>query len=74
MRKYPRFAEALRSLGEKDIDCARVLGVSRTTFYNYLSGVSLPPVEKVKQFPVLDHALTLDIRGETACRCAHIPA
>jgi transcriptional regulator with XRE-family HTH domain len=72
--KYPHFAKALRALGKTDRECAQALGVSRGTFYNYLRGVSLPSVEKVKLHPTLDHALTLDIRGETGCECAHIPA
>lgn len=74
MDKYPHFTRALRALGTTDLECAERLGVSRSTFYNYLRGSSLPPVEKVKKLPELDHALTLDIRGENSCGCAHIPA
>jgi hypothetical protein len=74
MDKYPHFAKALRALGRTDMECAQALGVSRASFYNYLRGTSLPPVEKVKQHPSLDHALTLDIRGETPSECAQIPA
>lgn len=75
MSKYPHFSEALRELGNTNEERAKVLGVSRTSFYLYLRGEMLPPVEKVKRFPSLDEALTRDIRGEqTECQIAQIPA
>lgn len=74
MSKYPHFTEALRGLGNTNDECAQRLGVSRTSFYLYLRGEMLPPVEKVKRFPTLDNALTLDIRGEAhECSCTQVP-
>lgn len=59
---YPHFKAALLRLGATNRARAERLGVSERTFAYYLSGVMLPPVEKVKQFPDIDQALTLDIR------------
>lgn len=61
---YPNFRAALLRLGATNRERAERLGVSERTFAYYLSGVMLPPVEKVKQFPDIDQALTVDIRPD----------
>lgn len=61
MYKYPRFRDALLELAPTNRQRAALLGVSLRTLAYYLSGTMLPPVELVKQFPTLDHALTLDL-------------
>jgi hypothetical protein len=58
---YPHFAEALRAYGDSSPAIARALGVSQRSALNYLTGSALPRVQIVKRFPLLDHALTLDI-------------
>jgi transcriptional regulator with XRE-family HTH domain len=61
---YPNFKAALLRLGATNRERAERLGVSERTLAYYLRGVMLPPVEKVKQFPEVDQALTLDIRPD----------
>jgi hypothetical protein len=58
---YPHFAEALKVYGDNSPAIARALGVSQRSAHNYLTGSALPRVQVVKRFPLLDHALTLDI-------------
>lgn len=74
MSKYPNFRDALLKLAPTNRERAALLGVSERSVIYYLQGVSLPPVEKVKRFPVLDDALTLDIRPETRAETMQIPA
>jgi predicted transcriptional regulator len=74
MSKYPHFREALIKLAPTNRERAELLGVSERSIAYYLSGVSLPPVEKVKRFPDLDEALTHDLRPKSHHEIAHILA
>lgn len=62
--KYPHFIAALRDLAPTGREIAEKLGCSRRMAVYYLAERYLPPVEKVKLYPSLDHALTRDIRPE----------
>lgn len=75
MDKYPHFRAALLQLGPTNEERAARLGVSLRSLYLYLRGDILPPVEKIKQFPELDEALTLDIRPiSKAAEQVQVPA
>ena len=58
---YPHFAAALRTLGPTNRAIAERLGRSSRMVEHYLAGSTLPPVQIVKRFEQLDHALTLDL-------------
>lgn len=62
--KYPRFLEALMSLGKDDDERAAVIGVSRRQILKYKHNNALPRAEIIKRHPILDDALTHDFRGE----------
>jgi hypothetical protein len=58
---WPNFRNALLDLAPTNRERAEMLGCSERTVAYYLSGLMLPPVEKVKRYPSLDRALTLDV-------------
>lgn len=74
MHRYPNFAQALLALAPNLEERARLLGVSKRSVTNYLAGRFLPPAEKLKRFPALDHALDRDIAAQIAAEQQHIPA
>lgn len=74
MEKYPHFRQALISLAPTNRERAALLECSQRTVAYYLSGMMLPPVEKVKRFPTLDHALTLDLAPKLHTDMVQVPA
>lgn len=74
MKNYPHFRQALLDLAPTNRARANLLECSQRTIAYYLSGVMLPPVEKVKKFPTLDHALTLDLAPQIRTELVQVPA
>lgn len=72
--KYPNFRRALIDRAPTNRQRAALLVVSERTIAYYLSGAILPPVEKVKQFPSLDQALTLDLAPKAGSNLVQTPA
>lgn len=70
---YPHFKNAMLRLAPTNRERAALLECSQRAIAYYLSGVMLPPVEKVKKFPTLDHALTLDLAPEIRTDIVQIP-
>jgi hypothetical protein len=71
---YPNFQKALTALAPTNRQRAALLAVSERAIAYYLAGEILPPVEKVKLFPTLDHALTLDLAPKIDLEMAQVPA